>query len=329
MKRFSKTFGLILTSVILSLFVSCAVFAGDYVEWNLTTDGQTLTGGGNTYEYYGTYNETEYEITRVLGAYYYENNAWFDGSSYSVRSCEKNGDIFMLSAYEKPSRLYVTPKGKKVLDAFFNGENLKYKIWTSRVEAAEFEGIVFELLQKKYQFGDNFQTLDVTELKHWNSYELTMHDELFFFTRAVGAIHIDYSGQAFFIDYESLGNQYFDADGNFSFRKGTVEALVVDQETLKYINETKSNAEYLDTDYEWEDSGIYYSEEEALSLTPVFYIGLIILGFVFPLPFFVCGLIFPHIKKFGKPKYWYIMSATSAAWILASTVFTIIVLMAQ
>ena len=59
------------------------------------------------------------------------------------------------------------------------------------------------------------------------------------------------------------------------------------------------------------------------------FVGIIVLGFVFPLPFLVIGLIFPHIKKFGKPKYWYIMSATSAAWILASTVFTIIVLLAQ
>jgi hypothetical protein len=42
----------------------------------------------------------------------------------------------------------------------------------------------------------------------------------------------------------------------------------------------------------------------------------------------VIGLVFPHIKKFGKPKYWYILTVSSGIWIVMSTAFLIMILTA-
>lgn len=331
MKRFPKTFRLILTSVILSLFVSCAVFAGDYVEWELTPDGQTLTGDGVTYEFYGSFDDLDFGTVRTT--YAYENDVTLNGQVYSVFSYEKNGDIVRISNYDGDKIVYATKEGKKILDGFFGGTDVYYKLWQNG-SAFKASDIDYEVLVKPltdYALGENLTNISVQTLK--NSYhcqKITMHDELYFFSYTIGAFYTDIStGEIYFIDYMSLGNQYFDADGNFSYRRGYVDMVKLDDETKKAVLEALQNSEPIDKGWEWENSGIYYSEEEAISLTPIFYVGLIILGFVFPIPFLVIGLIFPHIKKFGKPKYWYIMSATSAAWILASTVFTIIVLMAQ
>ena len=325
MNKLFKIFTTAVATAIVSAFICGTAYATEFTKWTVSNDGATLSDGTNTYEYYGTYDKNEYEKGLILGTYHYENYVWFDGASHSVRSYEKGGDILSLYAYDKPEKLYVTPKGKEILDAYFGGKNPKYKLWTSRTEAAEFDAIVFELLQKKYIFGGNHQTIDVTELKNWHSYELTMHDELFYFTRTVGAIHINDSGDVFFIDYDSLGNQYFDANGDFSFRKGTVEALRVDDEMSKYVMSSKSNSEHIEAKASWEDSGLTYSEEEAASLTPVFYVGLILLGFVFPLPFLVIGIVFPRIKKFGKPKYWYILAISSGVWMAVATALIILI----
>ena len=330
MKRFSKTLYLVVFSVIVSLLISCTAFASDYVEWELSPDGQTLTGDGVAYEFYGSFDDLDFG--RVKGTYAYEDDVTFGTYGYSVFSYKKGGDIIRISNYNDNTRVYVTKEGAEILDGFFGGTNVYYKLWKDSINMAS--DIDYELLVKPltdYALGENLTNVPVQTLK--SSYlcqEITMHDELYFFTYTIGAFYTDIStGEIYFINYLSLGNQYFDADGNFSYRSGNVDMVKLDAETEKAVTEALQNSKQIYNGYEWEDSGIYYSEEEALSLTPVFYVGLIILGFVFPLPFLVCGIIFPRIKKFGKPKYWYIMSAASLAWVLASTVFTIIVLIAQ
>lgn len=330
MKRFPKTLVITLTAVILSLFVSCAVFAGSFVEWELTPDGQTLTGDGNSYEFYGS--SEDLETGRVIDTYAYANNVTFNGSAYSVYSYEKGGEIIRLKSYSDGTRIYVTKEGKKILDGFFSGKDVRYKLWDGLTnKASNFDDTILAKLMTDYATGENLTNISVQSLKSsYNCQDVTMHDSIYFFTYTIGAFYTDrYTGEMYYVDYLSLGNQHFDANGNFSYRSGNVDMVKLDNETVKSVTEALQNSEQIYSGWEWEDRGIYYSEEEALSLTPLFYAGLIILGFVFPLPFLVCGLIFPRIKKFGKPKYWYIMSASSFAWILASTVFTIIVLMAQ
>ncbi len=331
MKRYPKTLVLTFTAVILSLFISCTAFASDYVEWELTPDGQTLTGDGVAYEFYGSFDD--YDFGRVGDTYVYEDDVTFEEYGYTVSSYKKGGDIVRFSIYEGGTRVYATKEGAKILDGFFGGTNVCYKLWQDG-GATKASDIDYEVLVKPltdYALGENLTSISVQTLK--NSYYcqvITMHDELYFLSYTIGAFYTDIStGEIYFINYLSLGNQYFDAEGNFSYRSGNVDMVKLDPETEKAVTEALQNSDYIYNGWEWEDSGIYYTEEEALSLTPVFYVGLIILGFVFPIPFLICGVIFPRVKKFGKPKYWYIMSATSLAWILSALVFTIIVLVAQ
>lgn len=326
MKKFSRLLTIAVITLLASIFICIPVFADtEYVEWTLSQDGNTLSDGENTYEFYMT--NLNYHTERVANTFQYNNPIITEDTRYEVSSHEKGGQIVLLNDYYNPARVYVTEQGKKVLDGFINGNNVKYLLWDRSYNAGDFDEDILSALQNDYAHAKESVSVNVQELVTWDLYEITKHDELYFFTYTTGGIYKNPStGKLFYIDYDSLTNQYFDANGNFSYRKGYVDMLELDSDTTEYVEACLEKAETISPVYSWEDGGIYYNEEEALSLTPIFYIGIIVLGFVFPLVFLVIGLVFPHIKKFGKPKYWYALSVSAGLWIIVAVVFLVLLI---
>ena len=70
---------------------------------------------------------------------------------------------------------------------------------------------------------ENIVTVDVSELKNLNSYEILSYDMYHVLNVTSGKI-FRYGDSYILVDYARLDNSAFDADGNLSFRKGEIEA---------------------------------------------------------------------------------------------------------
>lgn len=327
MKRIYNAIAFAMSLLLLMLSLSGTVFAEDYVNWVFSDDGKTLSDGDKVYEYFEV--EMELDTGRLSDTYIYANDAVYESyigeESFTVYSTEKGGDIIWLEdEYYYDTKIYATEKGKEILDNFVNGKSIKYRLWSGYYTGNDVDEDTVKQLQKAYKLGTDSVNVSVRELSEWDVFDLTIHDEALVFSYTVGAVYEDVYGELYYIDYLSLGNQYFDAYGNFSYRNGYVDIAKLPVDVAKAVSEVLDGMQEKDFNYSWEDEGYYYSEE--ISLQPLFYIALILLGYVFPLPFLVAGLILPNIKKLGKPKYWYIMSAGSAVWIVCAVALTVIVL---
>jgi len=57
-------------------------------------------------------------------------------------------------------------------------------------------------------------------------------------------------------------------------------------------------------------------------------ITYLLFGLILPALIFAFGMILPHIKMLGKPKYWYIISVLAALWFLLSILFALVLFIA-
>jgi hypothetical protein len=128
-----------------------------------------------------------------------------------------------------------------------------------------------------------------------------------------------------------------DADGFFSYRRGSVDVLKLEGELLNTVKKAINSMDDRDINYLYEASvvnGIYdingnYIEDIGFdfgfdfygdgeySIT-TFWVFFALLGFAVPLVILVLGLLFARSKKMGKNSFWYALSGFGAAWILAA-----------
>ena len=136
------------------------------------------------------------------------------------------------------------------------------------------------------------------------------------------------NGEYYYIHYLDLGNQYFDSDGYFSYRKGEVEAYRLSKNTVYKLLELVSDMDFISTEYVLLDGidtdelagDIFNSERGA------FVVGMVVFGILLPLPLLIVGLAFPRSHRKGYPKYWYILAGVAALWMALSILLMVIVL---
>jgi hypothetical protein len=137
----------------------------------------------------------------------------------------------------------------------------------------------------------------------------------------VGAVYRLDDGKDYYVHYLSLGNQYFDAEGNFSYRSGSVSLTVLGEDLSRELDKVREQVVpngY--TYYEYEDS------ETPLFSETTFWVLYSIMGFVAPVPLFILGLVLSYSKKPGYPKYWRILSVIAALWILFAAILMILLM---
>ena len=162
MKKISGFLFTVIIITILALFISCTAYANEYVEWTLSDDGQTLSDGTNTYEYYKI--DSRYEHDFLCGKYMYKNDVMYNGGTYDIRSTEKAGDIIYLYSYSSPARTYVTQNGKEYMDRLVSEGTDNYKLNTEFRTFGDFDKVVAEKLINDYRNMENPVNIYVTEL---------------------------------------------------------------------------------------------------------------------------------------------------------------------
>ena len=260
---------------------------------------------------------------------YYELNDYFGDFWVEVNAADDDMQIAWLDI--DTEGFYVSEDGKKDLEAFLGGKADSYLICAGEYlyHNGAIGTVTVDALDAAYNGGAEKITVDVAELKDLERYDVIAVDRTGTVGFEHGAIYILENGRMGYISYDALGNQYFDADGYFSYRKGTVEVAIIKGTLRADVVNDANNMGYNSPNYysAVEDDGIFDGEFLSAYGVVIFWICFILLGFILPLPFIIVGLILPRVKKMGKPKYWYLMSVVAGVWLVLSAILLVVILL--
>lgn len=322
-RKFALAIALLL---IFAQLMSIGVFADDYEpEWIFEDD--ELYFGNEKYVSVIPQKPVYFVATDVI---YYELEEYFGSIWVQVNATDEEMHIAWLDI--DTEGFYVSADGKKHVDAFFDGEADSYLICSGEyIYHNGAIGIVtVDALDSAYNGGAEKIKVDVRDLKNLSCYSVLAVDSTGTLGYEHGVIYDFDDGTHGYISYDALGNQYFDADGNFSFRNGEVEVAIIEGTLLSDVLTDANNMEYNAPNYissDDEDDFGLGSGFFAASAVVIFWFCYILLGFILPLPFIIVGLILPRIKKLGKPKYWYIMSICAGAWLVLCAILLVVILL--
>ena len=301
--------------LLLCALLSVTVLAGE-AEWSLSYDEETLTFGTYTFDLY----DPLFPVQLVGEKAYYYNYALED-----YRAVETNAESNAVYA-SIIGTVYATEKGAEALDRLMDGEAASYMLASVHGACAPIPNDLVTLLTETSEDAEK-RTFDVRDLENALYYSLLGVESYGFYGCAYGAVYA-YEGEFYYIHYMDLGNQCFDADGNFSYRRGTVEGVKLEGDLVAELHTVGQDMnfyplEYIDAGEEknFDDTADYFD-----SARSAFIVGMVVFGFMIPTPLLIVGLVFPRSAKRGYPKYWYILAGVAALWMALSVLLMILVL---
>ncbi|MBQ3153995.1 MAG: hypothetical protein IJB88_02070 [Clostridia bacterium] len=290
-----------------------------HVHWYYNSETDTIRGLGKEYVYYEPTQNLLYDAQK---RYYFENEVWVpSGGEMPLYGYSDNPEILELGYWDG---LYVTEAGRVSLDALCNGNAATYRLrsnsayYTERTEPIEHDFV------QSLTAGTNKKTVEVTALKNALVCYLYGYDGTDAYGCAYGGIY-QLDTEYYYIHYLTLGNQYFDADGNFSYRSGTVEAVVLDEAQAERLTTLNAAMDTHVVESVWEDDETR-SGMDRTSAAIVFVMSVGFLGFLVPLPLLIVSICMAKSRYRGYPKYWYLLTAVSAAWMVVAVLLLIVVL---
>lgn len=322
MKNFKKLYAILLC-ILLMLCLSLTVFASDAsgkteeeIEWIVSEDQNTLTDGNKVYTRYKIFL---YDWFRPYDFYVYPqdietDNPSADSIGHPANVIEGkvivNEEIAIVYNYFSNTadyRIYVTEQGKKIMDAYQAGEYSQYELAEGRYFSAKIEqGPVNSWIN---QTPDT--VMEAAELAELAYYEVLGYDATLTFAHVIGAV-FENNGEYLYVNYSSLENNHFDADGNLSFRSGTVPIVRLSATDAEYIETALESAEQFSVNTITE-------EIEPLDATISLSIFLILISpvlYLLPLVLMILGIVMLCIKRIPGRKRWIWVIVLAAAWLV-------------
>lgn len=308
-----KNFFVILTVILMLLPLS--VSAKD--EWQYSKD--TLTFGTTEYK------KQEIPYTDgVLPDDFYVYKMKSESELFYAHAKADGYPLAFVSDYTSfvgDEYVYVNKEGEEILKDFISGKFSSYLLFekncynTAKISNEEVNAL--DSITEKEPF-------NVSTLGNVPRYEVAGLDETGTLYHIHGAIYRIYNDY-YYVNYDELDNSYFDSEGNFSYRKGTVEAVKVPTSIKALL--TDGYFEYNSFNYV-ETFDAYNQTLSNTNLTEIiiFWISSIILGYILPLVPFVLSIVFAQSKKALYPKRWYLLTACSGAWMLIATCILMVIL---
>ena len=282
------------------VFALCLVVcADDYTEWTVSDDGNTLIVEDTSYELYTGYLSKSDTFSPEV-TYIYANKY----SYYQLERNNENLDIFCFTG-----DIYVSRDGKKSLDEFINGKFGGYKIVYGSSYMSTTQAWVDGL------DGGTIVSFDVRDLQSVTRYYVFGYDKTDTMAHTFGAIY-SVNGSYYFINYDKLPNNYFDANGEFSYRGGEVNAYklnTIQESDMDFFGSSKTSFKY-----EYEKNNTQKEVGEGFYMA-TFVIVTAIFGYVIPLIPTVIGAIKITKFKTPNPKRWFVVLGLCALWIVVAT----------
>lgn len=287
-----------------------------YVEWTLSDDEQTLTDGTVSYTYYG---KVSYELSPD-NVYTYAAEVYLQEEGLcSVRADPTVSNVVWLETGAW-NYLYATDEGRIALDRWFvNREIGAYCVWDND-DVAELSSSLADAMDAAVLQQAAMRTVSVMELEALPRYEITAHDSQGLFSTPYGVVYEWEDGAYYYVNYWLLDNSYFDANGKFSYREGTVTLTLLDESLASQFATVIGETHYYDVEYQWESDGL----PEVPMV--VFWLFFIFVGFLLPIPFLVLGIVFANMQKWGRPQYWYSLTILGGLWMLLSALLAVLLL---
>ncbi len=324
-KIFKKLSLALALALIAAQLLMLTAFATEEPEWEMSVNGNYLYYGETAYEYYDGY----YPLYPIPDEIYSFDQELFYGGTIEKSHVSDNGIVWVDFG---GTDFYATKDAKAKLDAFMNGDVGGFLL--SNENDVYFNAVLEQDTARSiiaaYDDGAETRRVSVKELEYAVTYNVLAVDKSETVAYIYGAIYL-VGAEYCFVDYTKLGNQYFDADGNFSYRSGTVELEALGGALATEVKKTINGIEDNYPTYVWEDTvddiydmDIFWDDASAIA---VFWVCYVLVGFIMPIPFIVVGLVFPRSKKKGYPKYWYILSIIAGIWLLLAAAFLAVILL--
>ena len=324
-----RAFLMALSIVLLLPLLSLSVFAAEdedgFVEWELSENDLVLTGDGKKYYAYTPIGTIPF-YSEAKQVYIYANEVTFskDGALGAVGTAEvcapAPGSEFVWVNTRSGSYLYATEVGTRQLNSFLSGKSDHYFLRTAPYSSTKLEKETVDAMEKARKSSSGKKTVNVSELQACLVYDVIVYDETQTLVYDMGAVYKLSDGKYYYLHFLSLGNQYFDADGNFSYRNGSVKLTVLSDSIAEELDLVAEDSVYTETVNIWEN------ENGDLIPASAFWVFYVLIGILLPIAPLVVGLILPHSKKKGYPKYWYILSIIAAIWIFLAILLMILLI---
>ena len=317
---------LFVTLLILSMLCPLYSFA-DETDFTFSNNGDTLTYNGRDYnlynlpEGYHVMPHTVFEMTHTTCQ---------DCSRYVTVSLKIANDNIMFFAdkydlgygdYSHP--LYVTDDGAQHLNQFIKGEY--GSSYLANKEVSRLAKLSDDFLSGLGSLSEKV-SVDVLTLVNCETYPIITYDTKEIVCFKSGAIYLLDDGRYIYVDYTRLDAGHFTSDGEFSYRNGTVEAVVLDNDSSREIPEIVSDMEvYYPTDtYEDYDDSPFSSDPETAKTV---FVVVWIIGMILPaLAPIIVGLCLSLSKKIRHKNLWRVLMAVGILWLVCAVSALVIVL---
>ena len=334
--KLTKALLCILLSLLLVAVLPQAVFAEEsdrdaamgYTVWDVSEDGETLTADGRVYHRY--YGERALLIDANHKYYYhYKVTLPDDGFEYAeICAPYRGAEIIWVYSDRGYGRVFATDTGAAQLDALIDGEVPRFSLMKDFSHRTPLTKDFIEGLELSRANGETLVTFPVSKLEDLPCYNIIAAEETGSLTYDYGAIYL-FNGSYYYVNYFELDNSYFDSDGYFSYRKGSVRAARLGDALTESVKDALESAEVRDYSEEYEYDRIP-SEENAYETEGariVFWLLFVFVGYLLPAPFLILGLTLPHSAKRGKPKYWYSVAIVAGVWLCLAFLLMLVLIL--
>lgn len=321
-------FTLLSVVLILPLLAFCASAEdSEFVEWSMTEDGMILSGDKTYYAYeFPAGGPDIYDEALSLYVYYNElEGDWIEkitGSQYvtaTVYAPYRDSEIVFLDIRGE-WYLYATPTGKAQMDIFVSGRSSNYFLRSKPYMSASVDSSVVNAMEFARAQTGNKRTEEVVNLQDAYRFDVIVYDSTYTYAYTVGAVYRLEDGRDYYLHFLSLGNQHFDAEGNFSYRSGSVELTLLDEKISTELDDVEERIVGRYTDYTYE------GDVDLIISKPAFWVLYVLVIMGAPVVFLFVGLAMARSKKRGYPKYWYILSLIAALWIFLAILLMILLI---
>ena len=290
------------------------------VTWKL--DGDTLTGDDTAYTRYLL--PPGYRVAQSSCYVYGNKIRASDGGLYSVRRPLHSTDFVWLSGRSRDVvAVFATPDGTAALKRFLSDGQGSYALYPETGTRSQVVAPVTADWLNALPGAGEHRMVDVRTLLDMPLCAIRFSDATGCVYTVSGGLYTCEEGYLY-VDYRALGNQHFDADGNFSYRSGNVDAVLLRGDAALAVQQTIDSAAELTPDVRYEDYGEIPWEENNESAVPVFWVFYVLNGFLVPVAPLVVGLVMAHSDKHGRQKRWYILSGIAGVWILLSVLLALL-----
>lgn len=347
--QFSKTklFLILFSAIMLFSFFSFSVLAvnkndteTEIIKWTLSDDGKKLLRDDMAFSKvnmpWRCYLEanSEYNYACLIDSIFL-----IDEYSHPVSDKKDSETVWLYDNSGNDCHIYATAREISSINEFAQGKTYQYKIKKvgSNNEFAIMTSNFANNLDYFLNEGLLNVTFDIKDIKSSLYAEIIAQSKSGLINRVHGGIFL-IDGDYYYLNFDELKFNHFDAKGNLTYTGGEVSLLKIKNELLERteaaINSmsvhpyTKINEnDKIISDFE---NGLYGSDVElAIRKTTAivtFWIIYVVVGFLVPIAPLIVGFSFARSEKRGNPKHWYAVAYLSLAWLALSLILAIILI---